>query len=519
MGSPLPNAGTLLIASIYGSSQAELRRQMAEAIEQGADALELRLDLCEGLTDDDLRQIAEDAHPPLILTIRSATEGGGWDGKDDDRVSRLIELGPIAGLIDVELELWRRSANVRQKIGLALHRKEDLAMARRLLLSKHDQTTRPASLHKDFLDMIDTRKCSVPKIAYRARTVRDNFEAFDLMRTSPKRPIAICMGPDGAPSRILAKKFSAFGTFASLSNDRTTAPGQLSIETLKLVYRWDSIGPHTSVYGLIGNPIAHSLSPRIHNHAFTFTGTDAVYVPFRVDDSYESFKAFMVEVVDRPWLDLRGLSITVPHKENAIRFAIERGSDVDDVARRIGSANTFKFDATGRLSAFNTDAPAFADEMLDLCRSDAKGLRGKSAAILGAGGMARAAIRSLLDFEMTVTVYNRTDQRAGSLATSMGCNWRPWQDRLTDSSALLINCTSAGSNDEGSLLPPASVTNHSFIFDAQYRSDETRLVRDASAAGISARGGLGMLLRQAARQFYIWTGHQLTCEQLKEALP
>lgn len=510
---------TLLIASIYGSSEAELRRQVAAAVEQGADAVELRLDLCDGMADEQVRSLIEGARlAPLILTIRSAAEGGAWDGADDDRVSRLIELGPGVDLIDVELALWRRSANVRQKISLALNRSVSEAKVRQLLLSKHDPFTRPASLHKDFLEMVAARECAVPKIAFRARTVRDNFEAFDLMRGSPKRPIVICMGPDGAPSRILARKFGAFATFASSSEDRATAPGQLSIRELKQIYRWDDVNPASSLFGLIGNPVAHSLSPRMHNRAITSAGIDALYVPFRVDDSYESFKAFMVEVIDRPWLDLRGLSITLPHKEHALRFALEYQGEVDDAARRIGSVNTFKFENPGRLSAFNTDAPALLEEISTLCNADDVGLRGKTAAILGAGGMARSAARVLLDAGMIVTLYNRTDDRARQLAESSGCGWRPWPDRDTDQSWLMINCTSSGLSPDQSPLPEESLNHHQYLFDSVYHLGETRLVREARKAGVIAKSGLGLLVRQAARQFRIWTGREVSLEILRQAV-
>src|ERR1043166_3996123 len=315
---------TFLAASIYGSTPAELRRQMLMAIEQGADAIELRLDLCDPMSLDDLHGVRTDCPDgiPIILTIRSAAEGGAWDGPDDERVSRLIELAPVADYLDVELELWRRSANVRQKISLAMHRRGvvENARIRRLILSKHDQKERPPTLQKDFLEMIDEPHCDVPKIAFRARTVRDNFEAFEFMRTSLKQSIAICMGYDGLVSRVLAKKCQAFATFASAEGGKATAPGQLTIKELRQLYRWGAIGPATAVYGLIGNPIAHSMSPHIHNAAFTVKGMDAVYLPFRVDSTYESFKAFMVETLARPWLDFGGFSVTIPHKEHAKRF-------------------------------------------------------------------------------------------------------------------------------------------------------------------------------------------------------
>src|SRR5205085_9703722 len=151
-----------------------------------------------------------------------------------------------------------------------------------------------------------------------------------------KPMIALCMGEAGLISRILAKKFGAFLTFASLESGSGTAPGQISIHDMKRVYRWDKIGPRTKVYGVVGSPIAHSMSPAIHNAAFDQTGHDGIYVPLLVNEGYESFKAFMESFVPFEGLDLSGLSITIPHKENALRYLTEKGAEVEPLARQIG---------------------------------------------------------------------------------------------------------------------------------------------------------------------------------------
>src|SRR5262249_48506154 len=158
---------------------------------------------------------------------------------------------------------------------------------------RHDLRGRPASLHNDLLGMSSTAECAVIKIAWRARSVRDNLEAFELMRSSAKPIMAICMGEEGLPSRVLAKKFNAFGNFASLGEGHETAAGQLSLEQLRKTYRWDRIQSGTNLYGLIGDPVAQSAGPVLHNAAFEHLGHDAVYLPLKVAAGYESFKAFM----------------------------------------------------------------------------------------------------------------------------------------------------------------------------------------------------------------------------------
>ncbi|MBI5762236.1 MAG: type I 3-dehydroquinate dehydratase [Planctomycetes bacterium] len=512
---------TLLIASIFGHSEVELREAIGSAIEQGADAVELRLDLCDGVTDEEVRRIRESGAltVPLILTIRSAGEGGAWEGDDTDRVSRLIELGPIADYIDVELALWNRSANIRQKIGLALARaghitqaggKEEIehAVRRRLILSRHDTTTRPANLHSDLVDMLSARECDAPKLAWRARTVRDNFEAFDLMRESPKPPIVICMGDVGIASRVLSKKFGALGTFASLTTDTTTAAGQATVAQMRTLYRWEQITPRTRIYGVIGDPVAQSLSPLVHNAAFTQTGVDGVYLPFRVAPGYESFKAFMVEVIARPWLDLGGFSVTIPHKENALRFLVERGDEIESTARSAGVVNTIVFRNDGRIAGHNTDLPAIIESACRLLDCTKEQLAGKRITILGAGGVARAAVAAFMENNADITVLNRTQDRARSLAEDLRCRIEPWSRRDEVSGDLLVNCTSCGMapQDDQSPMPAGRLANHGAVLDTIYRPDPTKLVREARAAGIPADVGLGLFISQATGQFRIWTG-------------
>jgi 3-dehydroquinate dehydratase/shikimate dehydrogenase len=455
---------------------------------------------------------------PLILTIRSAAEGGAWDGGDDDRISRLIELGPFVDYIDIELALWQRSANIRQKIGLALRRAghvsrdsgmEEItdAAPRRLILSRHDHTGRPATLSADLLAICRKRLCDVAKLAWRARTVRDNFEAFELMRECPRPILAICMGKHGAASRVLSKKFGAFGAFGAVAAGRETAAGQLTIDEMRTRYRWDAIDAKTAVYGLIGEPIAHSLSPAVHNAGFEAAKVNAVYLPFEVWRGYEPFKAFMVEVLARPWLDLRGLSITIPHKENALRFLRETGGVVDDSSLWIGAVNTLCIQSDGRLAGHNTDAPAALDCICKALDCEPKDLRAKRVAVLGAGGVARAVIAALTAYGPDVTVYNRTSEKAAALAKEFGCHQLPWDAREKMVADVLINCTSIGLWPAvgESPMPPIALKPSMAVFDTVYRPLRTRLLQDALEKGCPTMNGLTMFLHQAQAQFLLWT--------------
>ncbi len=523
---------TLLIVPVAGQDADELRAQVEAALADGAEAIELRVDLMGEISADDLRTLRSHAPAqiPFILTIRSAAEGGAWDGDDDERVSRLIELGPFVEYIDVELSLWRRSANIRQKIELALHRadhvsqhagKEEIEFAarRKLLLSSHEVTTRPTTLMSRWVDMVGESACAVPKLAWPARTVRDNFEALELIRDCPRRPIVICMGAEGLVSRVLAKKFAAFGTFAALRAGQETAPGQIPIAEFKRRYRWDAIDGATRVYGVIGHPVGHSLSPAVHNAAFTAEQVNAVYLSLPVTPSYEAFKAFMVEILARPWLGFGGFSVTLPHKENALRFLQERGSRVGDLAARLGAVNTLILSADGAITGENTDYPAAeycireATQLLADCKSPLR------AAVLGAGGVGRAIVAALVDAGTKVTIYNRTPDRAAELARTFGCEHAAWDERHKLAADLIVNCTSVGLAPRHGESPLPAVVLHSnqVVFDTIYRPVETRLLHDARAAGCRVVDGMTMFLRQAREQFTLWTGREVPPDVLLNA--
>ncbi len=524
---------TYLIAPISGSTPDDVQQHADTALTAGANAIELRLDLTGPYSADDLRALRRTipSEVPLILTIRSSAEGGAWDGGDDDRVSRLIELGPLVDYIDVELALWLRSANIRQKIGLALrraghvsqhagHEEIEDARPRRLILSRHDHAGRPASLHSDLLAMCKEPLCDVAKLAWRARTVRDNFEAFELLRESPRPVIAICMGGHGVASRVLAKKFGAFGTFSAPAAGLETAVGQLTLVDMRTRYRWDDMDAQTAVYGLIGEPIAHSLSPVAHNAAFDSAHVNAVYLPFEVSPGYEPLKAFMVEAMARPWLDLRGLSITIPHKENALRFLRESGGDLDETSLRIGAINTIRIDDGGRLVGRNTDYDAALASISKAVGRDPSQFKGLRTSVLGAGGVARAVVAALTAHGAIVTIFNRTENKASALSAEFGCRHRPWAERETATADLLVNCTSVGLWPAASESPvsPKALSPPMAVFDTVYRPIQTRLLTDARGKGCPTQDGLSMFLHQAQAQFELWTGRQAPAESFRTAV-
>ncbi len=524
---------TFLAVPVFGDRVEEVRARIARAVEQGADLIEMRLDLMPGVGDDPVRALCREAGPNVrkILTIRSAAEGGQYDGGDDKRLSRLIELGPAFDYVDMELAVYRRSANIQQKLRMALRRAGHVSQAdgveqiesaarRRLILSRHDLRQRPRTMQADFVAMLDCETCDVPKLAWQARSIRDNFEAFELMRTSPKPAIMICLGEDGLLSRVLAKKFGAFASFASLSEDAASASGQVPLQTLRQRYRWDAINAKTRVYGVVGDPVGHSLGPVVHNAGFEAVGENAVYLPMRVSGSYEAFKAFMVEVTARPWLGLSGLSITIPHKQHAARFVAEHGGRLDTTAERVGAINTMLLGQDGSLEGCNTDMPASVDALCLGLGCDAKALAGRRVAVLGAGGVARAVVASLADACADVTVFNRSESKAQMLAATFGCKSGAWADRPGNQAEILVNCTSVGMRPQidATPIPRDRLREGLIVFDAVYNPRWTKLLQDAVDAGCRTIDGQTLFLAQACRQFELWTGRPAPREAFREAM-
>ena len=223
------------------------------------------------------------------------------------------------------------------------------------------------------------------------------------------------MGQEGLPSRILAKKFGALLTFGALDAESATADGQPTIDEVKHLYRWDALGPDTRVFGVIGHPVAHSMSPAIHNAGFSAVDYDGVYLPMLIRPGYESFKATVSTWLDMEPLHFRGASVTLPHKQNLLRFVQEKGGQIEPLAERIGAANTLVRFEDGSLYAANTDYAAALNAVCDtgdLLRSD---LADKRVAVIGAGGVARAVVAAFASCGATVVIYNRTIENGEKL--------------------------------------------------------------------------------------------------------
>ncbi len=482
----------------------------------GADLVEYRIDR---FTDDRdaVVELLRRSPLPCILTCRPTWEGGDYDGDDADRISLLEYAGTSAhppAYLDIELAAYQRSANLRQKVGLVVdHPGQVRPIDTGLILSSHDFSGRPADLLRRAADMADAPACRVIKLAWAARSLRDNIEAFEIIRQQVKPTIALCMGEHGLPSRVLAKKFGALLTFAALETGAETAPGQPSIKQLKTLYRWDRLDADTRVYGVIGHPVGHSLSPPIHNAGFDAVGYNGVYLPMSIPPEYEHFKATVAEWLACAPLHFHGASVTIPHKQNLLRFVEEQGGEIEPLASTIGAANTLAVRDDGSLYASNTDYAAALDavcEGLNIAREE---LAGKRVAVIGAGGAARAIVAGFAHYGATVVIYNRTRDKADELVAAFngktGKVVAASPDKLCGACCgVFINCTPLGMHPHVGATPmpdPPDWGPGTVVFDTIYNPLETRLLREAKAAGCHTISGAEMFVRQAATQFESWT--------------
>ncbi|MBL8877634.1 MAG: type I 3-dehydroquinate dehydratase [Phycisphaerales bacterium] len=511
------------------SNRPPLDEQAARARAAGANVIELRVDLIGNITAVE-RFLNGPRMTPCILTVRSAAEGGAWDGPDDERIALIERLGLLMpGYVDVELVTFQRSANLRQKLGLiaelnggasAAHAigarsKAENALAEpttrrarnRLILSVHDVHATPSDIAG-----VMNRFPGSPALIHKGSFVaRDGCDALriliELERRARQQPtILIGMGEAGVATRILARKFGAFLSFAAFDNESESAPGQLAPATMRGLYRWDSIDGHTAVYGIVGWPVGHSKSPLVHNAGMAANGVNGVYLPWPVAPDYEAFARFMDTLADSPQLGLRGLSVTIPHKENAFRWLSERGANMSEPARRCGAVNTLSL-SDGQWRGDNTDAQALA-EMIALASWAGPGEKPRTILVLGSGGIARAAIATAQPLAERLVIANRTESRAAALAAEFACESVAWSARTDVSPDVVIQCTSLGMHprSDESPLPPDALLPNSTVIETVYAPPRTRLLQDAAARGCRTVSGVDLFIAQAERQFELWQG-------------
>jgi len=493
---PITNSGAdAFLAAIYNA-------------ERSADAVELRFDylpaesLQQALTG--LRSGAGRIGKPLILTFRPREQGGDRELTLRDRRDfwRGLppEIGAAIAFADFELDLVESFAGEQPPVPWS-----------KVICSWHDFAETPYDLIARYERMAGA-PAAVVKIATQANSISDCLRIFELIEHAKgKKPvIALAMGLPGLMTRALALSRGAMLTFGSLRRGAESASGQPTVAELRNLYRVKELSRDSEIFGVIGNLVGHSRSPLMHNAALKSLNRDGVYLPFEVDDVDSFVRGFVHPKTKKLDWNLRGLSVTIPHKLAIIPYL----DFVDATAKAIGAVNTVVIEGD-ELHGYNTDVIGAMKPLEELV--DAHGAR---VAVIGAGGSARAICYGLSRRGAGVTIYARDLKKAQPLADEFKTRTVSLES-FKGGADVVINCTPIGmrGHSEGqSPIKAESLKSVKLVYDLIYTPEETALLRDARQAGCRTLGGLAMLVGQAAEQFRLWTGFEAPVDVMWRAV-
>ncbi len=463
--------------------------------ENGVKLVELRLDYIGRAVN--LGRLLNGRPTPVVATVRRRVDGGRWMGSEADR-RMLLRSAIVTGVEYVDLE-----ADVAGEIPRYGNTKR--------VVSFHDFTSTPDNL-EDLHAAMAAEDADIVKIATMANSFSDNVRMLELVKNAKVPTIGICMGEIGMITRILASRVGSPFTYATYSNDRKLAPGQLNYKLMHDLYRFDEIDAETELFGVVADPVAHSHSPLIHNRAFQHNNLNARYLPLRVPtDDFHTF-------IDAcPRLGIHGISITIPHKERAMDYCTQAESS----ATGIGAINTMIFHEDERLG-YNTDYRAAMDCINAAYQKDDKQVshQGRKVLILGAGGVSRAIAWGLKQRGAEVTIASRTLERSNLLAHELGTRVIPWDERHSINPQLLVNGTPVGMhpNVDQSPFDRTSISEFMVVFDTVYNPENTLLIKQAREARAKVITGVDMFVRQAAYQYKLFTGKDAPTQVMRNAI-
>lgn len=469
-----------ICAVTAASTAGEMRRQIVAGLRQ-TPTIELRLDWLRNDAER-LRLLAwvnlrSGSGINFIATCRSKEGGGRFTRGVDEELYWLAQARDAGcSWCDLEIETLRR---LRGRPLRELH------LPRRILLSLHDFDRMPDSQSSPTLE--GTVGIDSVKIAAKARTIGDSARLLELARRA-RNMVAVPMGEVGLPARILALREGSALAYAPVAT--ATAPGQVSLHAFKNLYRAHELTKRTAVYGVIGNPVSHSLSPLFHNTGFVARKVDAVYLPFLAEDLRDFLKAV-------PELGVRGFSVTIPHKQTILRFL----HHCESLAAEIGAVNTVVVRRDGSLVGSNTD-------YIGILRAlEAKlSLAASRVLIFGAGGAARAAAFALAHAGANVAICARRGRVAGELARAVGGEAVPRRLLPSSSFDAIINATPVGMHPHDRVSPlSARELNCRVVMDLINRPQKTQLLRIARRKGIATIPGIKMFFEQGSTQWELWT--------------
>ncbi len=458
----------------------------AEALARDNSFLELRLDYLSkpALALAKIKQFFELHHGiVMIATCRRISSGGRFRGSIASQLDILAKAA-AAGcqLVDVELQTATKcKPDQLQK----------LRSRSALILSFHD--FRATKKLEETLEKLLAYPADFYKIVGTATTLSDNVTMIKFLAREGDRHslVGMCMGEQGIISRVLALRAGSAFTFGAASATEATAPGQITAQELRHVYRIEQVDAATKIYGVVGDPIAHSLSPTIMNSAFRRENVNAVFLALHA----KTLKDLLTCVREIP---IHGISVTMPYKEAILQYL----DNTDAHSAKIGACNTVVRAQDGKLYGFNTDAAGIIRPLERRLNT----LEGARILVLGAGGAARAAVFGLKERGSEVYILNRSAAPAKKLAHQARARIMKRPDLKKMAFDVIINATPVGMGNARETPLQEREINARYVFDMVYDPAETRLLKLAKERGAQAIPGIEMFVHQAARQFEIWTG-------------
>ncbi len=464
--------------------------------EQGVKLVELRVDYIGRAPS--LSRLLSNRPTPVIVTARRREDGGRWLRSEDER-QMLLRTAIVSGVEYVDLE-----ADIAGSIPRYGTTKR--------IVSYHNFLETPENL-EDLHEAMAGEDADIVKIATMANSFRDNVRMLNMVKNAKVPTIGICMGEIGMMTRILASRVGSPFTYATMTAEKKVAPGQLTYKQMNEMYHFDQINSQTELFGVVADPVAHSHSPLIHNRAMMEANLNARYLPFRVpkDDLHHFIDAC-------PELGIHGISITIPHKENALSYCTQAESS----ATGIGAINTMVFDGEDRLG-YNTDYRAAMDCITEVYKASQGGearLNGLRTLVLGSGGVSRAVAWGLKQRGADVIFSGRNSEKAGALASELLCRTVPWDQRHEVNPQLLVNGTPVGMHPDVDSSPFAKehINNLMVVFDTVYNPENTLLVKQAREARARVITGVDMFVRQAAYQFKLFTGRDASAATMRATI-
>ncbi|MCZ6768988.1 MAG: type I 3-dehydroquinate dehydratase, partial [Acidobacteria bacterium] len=438
-----------LCLTLAESSFAALNRKIAQYTEQ-VPYIEVRLDY---LTEPQVPSVQPDLGTDFIATCRPSREGGRYQGEEQDRLD-LLQRAAHSGFSWVDLE-----HDVRESPALP--------SSTRIVRSYHCFDHFPEDLPSRLQSMRE-KGGDVMKLAVSVTTTQQLTTLLEWMESALKATpcVILGMGDLGQPSRLLGGFLGNRWTYVAEDESSKVAPGQPTLKEAVECYQLSNWTSPPLFYGLLGNPIAHSLSPAIHNQLFQHYQLEQIYLPFLLDDV-----GVWLDYIEKSRLRFQGFSVTLPFKTDVLKVIQKKTSPVD-------SLNTLaKRDS--QWEGLNTDYPGFLHAL-----KTHGSLKGKTALVLGNGGVAHTVVKALQDQGTEVTVVGRNRDKVSHFAKRYGCRYTLFSD-LPMAADLCVNATPVGQfpNIQDSPLANDQL-NFELIYDLVYRPEQTQLLKLAGRRGL-----------------------------------